>query len=172
MVQQSVARIELQKRLADDRIEALNRLIEACEDGVGALETAKARVASDAVAARLAEYAEQQNTFLWALVDRVQTIGGLASGGGMRGALRRTWLDFRALIDTSDAALMDHCLTQEMIVLRAYGEAMSAPLDVSTRKLVERQANDTRKIVVFLQALRVRAEEKSAPLSRVSAPQM
>lgn len=147
--------------LIDERIGALNGLIVSCEEAARGYREASARLGDDPLAMLLDAYGRQKTAFAQELSRELERLGaGPAGGVRVRLMLRRGWLSLRTLLDHSEPAVLERCMQLEHETLKSYGGALGAPLDLQVRKIVERQAHEVRKIIVFLDALHRRAKKR------------
>ena len=119
----------------------LNHLIQTCKDGEKGFQSA-AEGASDPNLRHLFEsYAQQRGEFALELEAEVTRLDQKpADSGHASAALHRGWINIKAAVSGRDeGAIISECERGEDLAVRAYEQALAAPLPPDLRALVERQ---------------------------------
>lgn len=125
---------------------AINHLIETAQDGANGYRAA-ADDAKDAQLKQLfSQYASQRSQFASELRDLASQVGGdVDKGGSVSAAVHRGWINLKSVVTgRDDAAILAECERGDENAVKAYDDAMSAPLSPQAMAVVRRQAGDVR----------------------------
>jgi uncharacterized protein (TIGR02284 family) len=124
-----------------DVTSALNELIETCKDGENGFRTAAEKVKDPSLKSLFSKYAAQRAGYVQELTSLVSSLGEKpAESGHMAAALHRGWMGLKeALAKDEDKALVNEAEAGEDAAMKAYKEALGAPLPANVQAIVQRQ---------------------------------
>jgi uncharacterized protein (TIGR02284 family) len=110
-----------------DLVKDLQSLIDTVNDGKDGYESSSEATDSIELKGVFLKYAAQRAGFAQELADHIKAHGGDADedGGGVLGALHRTWIDIKqALSSKEDAAILSAIVTGEQAALERYDQTI------------------------------------------------
>ena len=123
---------------------AINHLIETAQDGADGYRAAADDVKDAQLKQLFTQYATQRSQFASELRDLASTVGGdVDKGGSASAAVHRGWINLKSVVTgRDDAAILAECERGDENAMKAYNEAMSAPLSPQVMAVVRRQAGE------------------------------
>ncbi len=139
-------------------VEALNRLIDMCQDSAHILRVTAEGMSSDLLSHLFASYAEQRTQFAIALKAEVRRQGSTSPPtGGLSETLQWGWNTMKAALSNGDEKPLIHaCINSEHATLDAYQQARQSNLPADVLHLINRQYQE---LVLVHQNIR-RIEER------------
>jgi uncharacterized protein (TIGR02284 family) len=119
----------------------LNQLIQTCKDGEKGFHTAAEAVSDPNLRHLFESYSQQRSEFAAELELEVQRMGqNPAREGHMSATLHRGWMDLKAAVTGRDeGVIIAECERGEDLAVKAYRQALSAPLPSDLKAVIERQ---------------------------------
>jgi uncharacterized protein (TIGR02284 family) len=139
----------------NELIKILNHLIEIGKDGANGYATAAGAVKTPELKQLFTSYAHQRALFATELQAEVQRLGGTPEQAGTVAAtLHRGWMNLKSLVTGHDeAALIAECDRSEAVAVKAYEEALKAPLPAEVKSVVQRQFEQVQEAHARIRAL-------------------
>lgn len=110
-----------------ETIKTLEGLISILEDGKLGYTDAAEHVENPAMKTDFLEYARERALFIVELQNQINKLGKSTdtSGGGILGALHRTWIDIKSSFTGGDTeAIINACITGEEAAIEKYKTAL------------------------------------------------
>lgn len=110
-----------------ETIKTLEGLISILEDGKLGYTDAAGHVENPAMKTDFLEYARERALFIVELQNQINKLGKSTdtSGGGILGALHRTWIDIKSSFTGGDTeAIINACITGEEAAIEKYKTAL------------------------------------------------
>jgi uncharacterized protein (TIGR02284 family) len=125
----------------DETSSTLNQLIQTCKDGEKGFEAAAQAVSDPNLQHLFESYSQQRSEFAAELELEVRRMAkDPAQEGHLAAALHRGWMDLKAAVSGRDeGSIFAECERGEDLAVKAYQEALAAPLPNDLRAVVERQ---------------------------------
>jgi uncharacterized protein (TIGR02284 family) len=125
----------------EELISCLNELIETCRDGENGFRTAAENVDSEGLKLFFNKCSLQRAQFASELQAEVRQLGGTpAQSGTVTGALRRGWLNIKAVAARgSEDAIIDECERSEDIAVATYQEILKQNFPPNVLPVVKHQ---------------------------------
>lgn len=124
-------------------ISDLNGLVELVNDGKEGYQAASEATESTELKAVFSQYAAQRAAYAVELKRHIAAHGGDAAqkGGGIPGALHRTWIDIKQLLSSKeDEAMLSAIETGEKVALQKYDQVLEVhQLQADHITLLQRQ---------------------------------
>lgn len=117
----------------EEVVSLLNELIDANLDSAEGYQTAADAIDNVDYQLIFREHAQQRTEFVRELSELVRSYGGDPDQTGtMAGTFQRVWINIKAALTGSDAAIMEECDRSEETMLVLYGDIIpqSVPEDV------------------------------------------
>ncbi len=137
--------------------DALNYLIETAQDGADGYRAASEDVKDSQMKQVFTQYAAQRGQFATELRGLVTSEGGDAhKGGSVSAAVHRGWINLKSVVTgRDDAAILAECERGDENAVKAYADAMSAPLSAHAASVVQRQATEVRQAYERIKGMHV-----------------
>jgi uncharacterized protein (TIGR02284 family) len=125
----------------DETSSTLNQLIQTCKDGEKGFAAAAEAVSDPNLRHLFQSYSQQRSEFAAELELEVRRMAKEPSQEGhMAAALHRGWMDLKAAVSGRDeGAVIAECERGEDLAVKAYQQALNAPIPADLRAMVERQ---------------------------------
>jgi uncharacterized protein (TIGR02284 family) len=119
----------------------LNQLIQTCKDGEKGFQAAAEAVSDPNLRHLFESYSQQRSEFAAELDLEVRRLAkDPVQEGHTAAALHRGWIDLKAAITARDeGTIIAECERGEDVAVKAYHQALEAPLSPDIRGIVERQ---------------------------------
>lgn len=111
----------------EDTVSTIEGLISILEDGKLGYTNAAEDIEDSQLKADFLVYARERSGFIVELQDEINRLGKSTdtSGGGVLGAIHRTWIDIKSLVTGGDKeAIIEACITGEKAAIEKYEEAL------------------------------------------------
>ena len=125
----------------DEVSSTLNQLVQTCKDGEKGFEAAAEAVSDPNLRHLFESYSQQRSEFAAELQLEIKRLGKEpAEEGHLAATVHRGWMDLKATVTGRDeGAIIAECERGEDVAVKAYQQALAAPLSAELRALVERQ---------------------------------
>lgn len=128
-----------------EAVSTLNGLIQILEDGKLGYTNAAEHVENPVIKSEFLEYARERALFIVEIQDEINKLGKSTdvSGGGVLGAIHRTWIDIKSSLTSGDTeAIVNACITGEEAALEKYKMALEKKeLELNQIAIVSNQLN-------------------------------
>jgi uncharacterized protein (TIGR02284 family) len=125
----------------DDTSSTLNQLIQTCKDGEQGFQAAAEAVNDPNLRHLFESYSQQRSEFAAELELEVRRMAREpAKEGHVAAVLHRGWMDLKAAVSGRDeGAIIAECERGEDLAVKAYQNALTAPLSHDLQAILERQ---------------------------------
>jgi uncharacterized protein (TIGR02284 family) len=142
-----------------DIIEALNDLIETCEDGKHGYQTAAEGADELHIKEILLNYADQRARFTEELKEQVERFTDIEEeiedSGSTEGAIHRGWINIKQLITgNSITDILDECERGEDVAVDTYRDALGKSLPNDVKQVIKEQYREIQKAHDHIKHLR------------------
>lgn len=135
--------------------DAINHLIETAQDGADGYRAASEDVKDATMKQVFAQYATQRAQFVTELRNLSTNTGADATkGGSVSAAVHRGWINLKSVVTgRDDASILAECERGDENAVKAYADAMAAPLPAPAMAVVQRQAAEVRQAYERIKAM-------------------
>lgn len=139
-----------------DVVSILNNLIETCKDGQEGFKTCAEDIKNPELKALFTKHAEECAHAAGELQAEVIALGGTPEDStSVSGDLHRRWVDVKSIFTGKDEeAVLNEAERGEDVALKAYKEALAAPLPANVYAIIERQFHGVQRNHDQIKALR------------------
>lgn len=139
----------------DQVINTLNDLIELNRNGQSGFEEAAEKIKSPQIKAFCLEQSLSRAQFVAELQSQLRSMGiEPNNAGSVAGVLHRVWIDLKSALGGGDHAILVAMETSEDHAANEYTRALTEPLPVPARDMVERQLQSVRQTLNKVKELR------------------
>ena len=126
--------------------DTINHLIETAQDGADGYRAASEDAKDPQMKQVFSQYATQRAQFVTELRHLADASGADANkGGSVSAAVHRGWINLKSVVTgRDDAAILAECERGDENAVKAYADAVSAPLPAPAMTVVQRQAAEIR----------------------------
>jgi uncharacterized protein (TIGR02284 family) len=128
--------------------EAVNQLIEICDQGEQGFEAAAEAVTDERLSAELMQYSRQRGEFATELRDVLDVLGGsFENRASLSGVLHLGWLNLQnTLSGHDDQAILEECARGEADAIETYREVLGYPLPSLVGEVIASQYQSIKRI--------------------------
>ena len=141
---------------AKEIVSTLEGLISILEDGKLGYTDAAEQVENETMKANFFDYARERSLFIVEIQDEINRLGKSTdeSGGGVLGALHRTWIDIKSTFTGGDVeAIINACITGEEAAIEKYKMAIEKNELQSTQiAILSKQLNSIENTLLKIKA--------------------